>query len=224
MAVITQAQHQERACAVYREKSYLRGNIVLGYPGGLGSNFIGRNHETGRGPMSEYPNRATINERNSMALINDIIPWRGSRRELAGRDNPFNYLRSQINRVFDDAFSGGNWPAETAATFTPQLDVTETDKEVKICAELPGIESKDIEVNVTDDELTIRGEKHSERSSDEKGRQWTERTYGSFERTIPLPAEVDGEKAKSEFKNGLLRISLPKREGAKPRSHKINVS
>ena len=102
--------------------------------------------------------------------------------------------------------------------------MTETDKEIRICAELPGIESKDLEVNVTDDELTIRGEKHSERSSDEKGRQWTERTYGSFERSIPLPAEVDGEKAKSEFKNGLLRITLPKREGAKPRSHKINLS
>ena len=56
-----------------------------------------------------------------------------------------------------------------------------------------------------------------------KGGNGTERTYGSFERTIPLPAEVDGEKAKSEFKNGLLRITLPKREGAKPRSHKINV-
>ena len=173
--------------------------------------------------MSEYPNRVTINERNSMALINDIIPWRGSRRELARRDDPFNYLRSQINRVFDNAFGGGNWPAESAGTFTPQLDVTETDKEIKICAELPGIESKEIEVNVTDDELIIRGEKQSERSSDEKGRQWTERTYGSFERTIPLPADVNGEKAKSEFKNGLLRITLPKREGAKPRSHKINV-
>ena len=159
-----------------------------------------------------------------MALTNDIIPRRGSRRELARRDDPFNYLRSEINRVFEDALGGGNWPAESAATFTPQLDVTETDKEVKICAELPGIESKDIEVNVTDEELTIRGEKHCERSSDEKGRQWTERTYGSFERSIPLPAEVDGEKAKSEFKNGLLRITLPKREGAKPRSQKIDLS
>ena len=75
-----------------------------------------------------------------MPLLNNIIPWRGSRRELARRDDPFNYLRSQINRVFDDAFGGGNWPAESAATFTPQLDVTETDKEIRICAELPGIE------------------------------------------------------------------------------------
>jgi HSP20 family protein len=158
-----------------------------------------------------------------MALLNDIIPWRRPRWELARREDPFTYLRSQLNRVFDDAFAGSNWPAQTGEMFTPQLDVTETDKEVKICAELPGIESKDIDVTATDDELTIRGEKRSERSSDEKGRHWTERTYGSFERTIPLPSEVDGEKAKSEFKNGVLRITLPKREGAKSRQHKIEV-
>lgn len=159
-----------------------------------------------------------------MALINELIPWRGSRRELARREDPFSYLRSQLNRVFDDAITGRNWPAENGAIFAPQLDVTETEKEVQVCAELPGIESKDIDVNVTDDELTIRGEKRSERGSDEEGRHWTERTYGSFERVIPLPAEVDGAKAKSEFKNGVLRITLPKREDAKPRSHKVNVN
>ena len=104
MAVVAQTQYQGRSCAAYQEKSYYEGTSVLVIRGRLGSNFIGRIHETSRGPMSEYPNRATINERNSMALINDIIPWRGSRRELAGRDDPFNYLRSQINRVFDDAF------------------------------------------------------------------------------------------------------------------------
>src|SRR5438477_7405061 len=104
MAVVAQAQYPGAACAAYREKSYLRGNFGLGYSGRLGSSFIGRIHETGRRPMSEYPNRVTINKRNPMALINDIIPWRGSRREPARRDDPFNYLRSQINRVFDDAF------------------------------------------------------------------------------------------------------------------------
>ena len=160
-----------------------------------------------------------------MALLNDIIPWRSSGRELEPRRDPFNYLRSQIDRIFDDAFSGhGGWLGERNGMFAPQLDVTENDKEVKVCAELPGIEPKDLDVKVTDDELTIRGEKHSERSADEKeGRYWSERTYGSFERTIPLPTEVDGEKASSEFKNGVLRITLPKREGAKPRAHKINV-
>ena len=159
-----------------------------------------------------------------MAILNDIIPWRGSVREVARRDDPFTYLRSQLNRVFDDAMGLGNWPAETNAIFAPQLDVTETDKEIKVCAELPGIEAKDLDVNVTEDELTIRGEKRSERDENEKGRHWTERTYGAFERVIPLPTQVNGEKAKSEFRNGVLRITLPKREGAKPRAHKIKLS
>src|SRR5205807_2177704 len=133
------------------------GTSVLVSRARLRSNFSERIHETGRRPLSECTKRATTKKRNPMALINDIIPWRGSRRELARRDDPFNYLRSQINRVFDDAFSGGNWPAETAATFTPQLEVTETDKEVKICAELPGIESE---------EHTSLGVKHGENSRD----------------------------------------------------------
>ena len=157
-----------------------------------------------------------------MALI-DIIPWRGTRRELAWRDDPFNHLRSQINRVFDDAFDGGRWPVGDGTMFAPQVDVTDTDKEVKICAELPGIEAKDLDVNVTEDMLTISGEKRSERSSDEKGRYWTERSYGSFERTIPLPTEVDADKAETEFKNGVLRITLPKRPDGKMRAKKINV-
>jgi HSP20 family protein len=153
-----------------------------------------------------------------------IIPWRSSERGLARRDEPFNYLRSQINRIFDDTFGGGSGLAQPRGIFAPPLDITETEKEVKVCAELPGIESKDLDIAVTDNELTLRGEKRSERGSDEKGEHWTERTYGSFERILPLPAEVDGEKARSEFKNGVLRITLPKREGAKPRQHKINVN
>ena len=104
------------------------------------------------------------------------------------------------------------------------MEVTETDKEIKVCAELPGIEAKDLDVNVTEGTLTISGEKRSERKEEEKGRHWTERTYGAFERTIALPGEVNAEKAKSEFNNGVLRLTLPKREGAKARRHKIKVS
>jgi HSP20 family protein len=148
---------------------------------------------------------------------------RGGERELAQRNDPLTYLQSQINRMFDD-FWGGSRSLMERSAFSPQLDVKETDKEIQICAELPGIETKDLDVELTDDELTIRGEKRSERESDEKGRYWSERTYGSFERTIPLPSEVDGEKTKSEFKNGVLRITLPKREGAKPRARKIQVA
>ena len=159
----------------------------------------------------------------NMAKNRDLSLRRGAKRELARHNDPFTYLRAQVDRLFDDFVSGNQWLARGEQGYSPQVDVTETDKEIKVCAELPGIEAKDLEITVTDDALTIQGEKLSERKSDDEGRHWTERSYGSFERTIPLPAEVDSEKAISSFKNGILRITLPKRQGAKPRSRKIKV-
>jgi HSP20 family protein len=143
-----------------------------------------------------------------------IIPWRRSdQRSLAEREgDPFSYLRQQINRVLDD-FWGEPWLAlgETLSGFAPQVDVTETDKELKVCAEIPGAEAKDIDVSVEDGTLRIRGEKKYEREENEKGQYRMERSYGSFERAIPLPVEVDEARAKAEFKNGVLRLTLPKR-------------
>jgi HSP20 family protein len=156
-----------------------------------------------------------------------IIPSkRSEERTLAERPgDPFGYLRHQINRVFDD-FWGEPWlaPRETLAVFWPQVDVTETDKEVKVCAEIPGVEAKDVDVSVEAGTLTIKGEKKYEREEDEKGRYRMERSYGSFERSIPLPTEVDESKAKAEFKKGVLRLTLPKRPGAESRRKKIRVT
>ncbi len=152
----------------------------------------------------------------------ELSTRRGGEDGLAQRNDPLTYLQTQINRMFDDLWGGSRWPAESGRV-SPPLDVKETEKEIQICAELPGIDSKDLEVELTDEEVTIRGEKRSERESNEKGRYWSERSYGAFERSIRLPSEVDGDKAKSEFNNGVLRITLPKREGAKPRSRKIEV-
>ena len=155
-----------------------------------------------------------------------IILWRrGNQRWLAEREGePFSYLRQQINRVFDD-FWGEPWlvRGETWSGFAPQVDVTETDKDVKVCAEIPGVEAKDIDVSVEDGMLRIRGEKKYEREENEKGQYRMERSYGSFERAIPLPVEVDEAKAKAEFKNGVLRLTLPKRPGAQSRRKKIPV-
>jgi len=156
-----------------------------------------------------------------------IVPRkRSEERSLAERTpDPFSYLRNQINRVFDD-FWGQPWlaPRETFAGFWPQVDVTETDKEIKVSAEIPGVESKDIDVSVEDGMLTIKGEKKYEREEKEKGQYRMERSYGSFERAIELPAEVDESKAKAEFKKGVLRLTLPKRPGAPSRRKKIPVS
>src|SRR6266705_1796788 len=147
-------------------------------------------------------------------------------RTLAARaGDPFGYLRHQINRWFDD-FWGESWlaPRETFAGFWPQVDVIETHKEVKVCAEIPGVDAKDIDVSVEDGTLTIRGEKKYEREENEKGQYRMERSYGSFERAIPLPTEVDESKAKAEFKKGVLRLTLPKRPGAQSRRKKISVT
>ena len=156
-----------------------------------------------------------------------IIPRKKSEeRTLATRaGDPFGYLRHQINRMFDD-FWGEPWlaPRETFAGFWPQVDVTETDKEVKVCAEIPSVDAKDIEVSVEDGTLTIRGEKKYEREENEKGQYRMERSYGSFERVIALPTEVDESKAKAEFKKGVLRLTLPKRPEAQSRRKKIPVA
>jgi len=155
-----------------------------------------------------------------------IIPWRRSdqRWPAESEGDPFSYLRQQVNRVFDDFWGAPSLArGETWSGFAPQVDVTETDKDVKVCAEIPGVEAKDIDVSVEDGTLRIRGEKKYEREENEKGQYRMERSYGSFERAIPLPVEVDEAKAKAEFKNGVLRLTLPKRPGAQSRRKKIPV-
>jgi HSP20 family protein len=161
-------------------------------------------------------------------FIMAIVPSRRSEeRSLAERaPDPFSYLRNQINRVFDDFWGESSLAPrhEIAAGFWPQVDVTETDKEVKVSAEIPGVEAKDIDVSIEDSMLTIKGEKKYEREEKEKGQYRMERSYGSFARSIELPAEVDESKAKAEFKKGVLRLTLPKRPGAQARRKKIPVT
>ena len=157
-----------------------------------------------------------------------IVPWRKSEeRSLAQRGgDPLRHLRSQINRVFDDFWGESRLAPgrEIAGGFWPQVDVTEAEKEIKVSAEIPGVESKDIDVSVEDGMLTIKGEKKYEREEKEKGQYRMERSYGSFERAIGLPAEVDESKAKAEFKKGVLRLTLPKRPGTPSRRKKISVT
>jgi HSP20 family protein len=134
-------------------------------------------------------------------------------------------LQQQINRMFEESFVHGrpSLTGEGGALFAPAVEIVDSEHEIRVSAELPGIESKDLEINGSEDSLSIRGEKRHERHAEHRGVEWTERTYGSFERVIPLPIEVNAEACKAEFKNGVLEIILPKREGAKPRSHKVKV-
>lgn len=158
-----------------------------------------------------------------------IVPWKRSEdRSLSERgSDPFSHLRNQINRVFDD-FWGDSWPTQRREGFPvgfwPQVDVTETDNEIKVCADIPGVEAKDIDVSVENGTLTIKGEKKHEQEEEKKGVYRIERSYGAFERAIDLPAEVDELKARAEFKEGVLRLTLPKRPGTESHRKKIPVS
>jgi HSP20 family protein len=104
----------------------------------------------------------------------------------------------------------------------PSVEVTETDKDMRVAAELPGLEGKDVEVLMEDGALTIRGEKKSE--VDDKERQFSERYYGRFERRIPLGFEVEAEKVGADFKNGVLTVTLPKSAKAQAAAKRIAIN
>jgi HSP20 family protein len=106
---------------------------------------------------------------------------------------------------------------------TPDVDVTESDTEIRVSAELPGMEEKDIEVEMSGNRLTIRGEKTEEREQKEKDYHVSERRYGSFRRMLTLPDSVDAAKVAAEMKNGVLSVVLPKTAEAKARSRKVAI-
>ena len=107
--------------------------------------------------------------------------------------------------------------------FAPKIDVKESDKELELSAELPGMDEKDVQLSLTDNELVIQGEKKAEK--EEKAKDWyrMERSYGSFHRAIALPGNLDSAKAEATFKKGLLKVTIPKRAGPKQETKKIAI-
>lgn len=161
--------------------------------------------------------------------IRDLIPWRRPSHELERPYSwdPFSRFHEEMNRLFDDFFRGGlpmrpEWGREAMA-FDPRVNVYETEKEFRVSAELPGLEQKDIEVEVTEGGLALRGEKKMEHEEKKDGYRTIERSYGSFHRQVPLPADVDASKAGAEFKNGVLTVTVPKLPEAASKRTKIEV-
>jgi HSP20 family protein len=163
--------------------------------------------------------------------IRDLVPWNNKGREVAfprGTDvHPFFTLHREINRMFDDVFRGFDL-APFGLTFRatdglgwPQIDINETDKEVRITAELPGLEEKDVNLEIANGVLLISGEKKSE--SEDKDLRFTERYFGRFERRIPLQ-DVDEDKVSAAFKNGVLTITVPKSAEAKSNVRRIAIN
>lgn len=138
-------------------------------------------------------------------------------------------LRDRINEIFDEwmpaRWQGEPETAPPSTFFTgPAVDVVEDDKSVRVTAELPGITEKDFNVEIEGDQLVLRGEKKHDREEKRENYYFSERSYGSFSRVIPLPCDVDVENAKANFKNGMLEVELPKKEGAKSKRIKVDIS
>lgn len=148
----------------------------------------------------------------------------GDTREL--RD-PFTSLRKQMDVLFDDWAETGRSFRPFGDTFAPRIDVSETDKELRVTAELPGVEQKDIEVAFAGDMLTIKGEKRSEseEKKDEKGRYFhrVERTYGAFQRAIAVPFEVQTDKIDAKFRDGILTVTVQKPAEVQKLARKIEI-
>ncbi|MGH7024879.1 MAG: Hsp20/alpha crystallin family protein [Caulobacteraceae bacterium] len=151
--------------------------------------------------------------------IGTNIPVRRDDGRFLWRAPGVDSLQREIDRVFD-AFSGG-FLGGNGGTPAPMVDVVETDKEVKISCELPGLEEKDIELSLADDVLTLRGEKRTEHDETVKGYRHLERSYGAFARSIELPAHVDATKARATMKKGVLKVVAPKTESEHARRIEI---
>lgn len=162
--------------------------------------------------------------------IRSLLPSVRRKGELARREGefPFYSLQREMNRLFEDFFRGFDiepTPLLEARLggFSPCVDVREDDDAFILTAEVPGIAEKDIDVQVTEDSITIKGEKKEEKEDKGKDYYCMERSYGSFHRTIRLPIGVDREKVDASFKNGVLTVKLPKMEEAKSKAKKIPI-
>lgn len=146
--------------------------------------------------------------------MSNIIRWEPAREMMT--------LREAMDRLFDDAFtrplslSGNTWSV-------PAVDMYQTDNEVVVKAALPGIKADEVQLNVTGEVLTIKGEIKQENETKEKAYYIREQRWGAFERSIVLPTEVVADKAKADFENGVLTITLPKAEEVKPKTISIKT-
>jgi HSP20 family protein len=132
-------------------------------------------------------------------------------------------LREKMNRMFEDVFTGRTEEGKdlTASTWAPSVDIFETEKELVLTAEVPGIDEKDIEIKIEENTLSLKGERKFEKETKEENYHRIERSYGSFYRAFTLPNSIDPEKIRATHENGVLKITMPKRDELQPRKVKI---
>jgi HSP20 family protein len=173
--------------------------------------------------MAEAATKLSVKTEKSPAT-SSVLEWR-----------PFETLRTQVDRLFHDFESGflrsplyrdveSFWRRDLAFPVTPAIDVVEKDSGFEITAELPGLEAKNIELSLSDDILTIKGEKNEEKEEKTKDRYVSERRYGSFRRSLQLPSSVDASKIDASFKSGVLSVALPKSVEAQKKQTVIPIA
>ena len=154
-----------------------------------------------------------------------ITPWRKHQDIAEVPATGVRTFRDEMDRLFDSFFGISPWSSTLhssgAGQWNPDLDITETDKDLVIRAELPGIDPKDVDVRVTGNVLTLSGEKKDEREDRKVGYHRTERRYGSFFRSLELPANTKPAEVSAEFDKGVLMLHVPKDENAV--AHKVEV-
>ncbi len=160
-------------------------------------------------------------------LVTDLVPWGRNRAignpRMAADSDPFVALQRSMNRIFDDFSSGFGLPPlprGAAAGAWPRVEIHENGNAVKVTADLPGMEEKDIELSLQDGVLTLKGEKKSE----SEGALYSERWHGQFQRSVQLGPEVDADNVNAAFKNGVLTVTLAKKPEAQTQVKRIPIS
>ncbi len=146
----------------------------------------------------------------------DLTEWRPFRE--------VSRLRREMDRLWDDFFGPGRRALQPLeAAWAPAVDVSETDDKITVKAEVPGIEAKDLDISLVGDTLTIKGEKKAEREEKSENYHLVERSYGSFSRSLKLPAVVEADKIEATYKQGVLTVTCPKKEEVKPKAIEIKT-
>lgn len=140
--------------------------------------------------------------------MKSLIPATSDQRIFGRQFSPLTTLQQEIDRLFDGF--GRGFATTSSSPLFPSMDISETEKEIEITAELPGLEEKDVQLNVADNLLTIRGEKKGHREEKEKDYRLVERSYGSFQRTIELPSGVNPDSIQATISKGVLKVVVPK--------------
>ena len=164
-------------------------------------------------------------------VLGNLIPFKKANRTIQVRPSDelsLTGLQRRMNRLFEDFCS--DWGVEPSGglslseqDYVPAVDVAETDKDITVTAELPGMDQKDIEVTLNEDVLTIRGEKKQEKEHKDARCYHRECSYGAFVRSIQLPGQVNQDQVKASFKKGVLKIQMPKLESETSKSKKITI-